>query len=446
MKNIKIGLVSLAQLYNTDRDLAQKMYESGKAKINSLPQVELVAPQELIFSLEEAEKVVDLFKKEQIDLLMVQNGTFSSGQVFMHLAQNFTGTIALWALPEPPYQGALKFNSLCGVNLNASLLSNMGRQYKYFYASPDDPQFLEEFEKWLKVYAFIKELKETRIGLFGNRTPGFYTFGLNELSLRKNIGPEVYHVDLDELFREAEQVEDKEIEQFATEISSLVCNCHQVSGEKKDKYARTYIAFKRIIRRYGLSAIAVKCWPEFIVDYGLAVCATMAKLVDDNIMAGCEGDILGTITSLAQFKLSGEVPFIADLVDINPDANTGTLWHCGCAPFKLAHPQCPVRLGQDFGIGGLTTEFALKPGKVTVARLSINQDKYRLLITTGEAVDTLQTPSGTAAVVKFDCRVKNLVDTIIYGGYEHHLGLVYADIKEELIELGRLLNIETLAL
>jgi L-fucose isomerase-like protein len=447
MKNLKIGIVSLAQLYNTDRVLAGEMYELLKEKIGSLPHVEIVAPKELIITLAEAKEAAALLKENQIDLLIVQNGTFSSGEVFMHLVQSFPGYIVLWGMPEPAYCGEpLKFNSLCGMNMNSSMLANMGRPFKYFYASPEDPQFYEDFERWLKVFRFYQELKETKIGLFGARTPGFFTFGLNELSLRKNIGPEVYHVDLFELFQEADTVSEEEVKRFSEEMSDLVCNCQDIPHEKSDRFARTYVAFRNIIERYELSAVAVKCWPEFINDYGVAVCSTMAKLVDDRIMAGCEGDILGTITSLAQLKLSGEVPFIADLVNVDLAENTGTMWHCGCAPYQLAHPKCPPRLGQDFGIGGLTAEFDLKPGRVTVARLSILQDKYRLLVTTGEAIDTLHTTAGTAGIVKFDCDAQELLDKFIYGGFEHHLGMVYADIKDELIELGRLLHIETIVL
>jgi len=446
MKKLTIGFVSMAQPYNTDKELAGEMYKLAKNKMSELENVEVVSHEGLIISMEDAKAAVELFKANPIDLLVVQNGTFSSGQVFMHLVQNFSGFIVLWALPEPPYNGPLKFNSLSGVNLNASLLSNMERQYKYFYASPDNSEFWLDFGRWLKVFSFAKKLKETRIGLFGSRTPGFYTFGLNELSVRKSIGPEIYHVDLDELFREAGKVTQAEVNEFFEGINRLVCNCQEITQEKSLKFARTYVAFKKIIERYQLDAVAVKCWPEFITDYGLAVCSTMAKLVDDGIMAGCEGDILGTVTSLAQYELSGKVPFIADLVDVDFTANSGTMWHCGCAPFKLAHPGCPVKLGQEFGIGGLTAEFAMQPGKVTAARLSSNQGKYRLLVTTGEAIDTLQTPNGTAAVVRFDCNAKKLLDTIIYGGYEHHLGMVSADIKEDLIALGQLLNLETVIL
>jgi L-fucose isomerase-like protein len=192
MKKLIIGFVSMAQPYNTDKELAAKMYKLAKNKMSELINVEVVSPEGLIISMEDAQAAVELLKANPVDLLIVQNGTFSSGQAFMHLVQNFSGFIVLWAMPEPPYNGPLKFNSLCGINLNASLLSNMERQYKYFYASPENSEFWLDFAKWLKVFSFVKRLKEVRIGLFGSRTPGFYTFGLNELSVRKIIGPVSY--------------------------------------------------------------------------------------------------------------------------------------------------------------------------------------------------------------------------------------------------------------
>lgn len=447
MRNLKIGFVSLADQYSFDKVLAREMYQLSKQELQRLNQVTVVAPGEQVITMEDAGKAEALFKAQQIDVLLVQNGTFSSGQVFLSLVQNFPGPVALWALPEPPFDGGpLKFNSLCGVNLNASLLSGLGRKYKYFYAGPSDPAFAAELLTWLKTYALVLRLKESRIGLFGSRTPGFYTFGLNELSLRKAIGPEVFHVDLSELFAEAEKIPEADAKEFLHEIGLVTKSSMELPASKQVKYAKTYLAFRHIIRRYGFTTVAVKCWPEFIADYGMAVCATMAKLVDDGIMAGCEGDLLGAITSLVQLELAGQVPFIADLVSVDFAANTGMMWHCGCAPFKLAHPGCPVRIGEDFGIGGLNVEFALQPGRVTLARLSFNQDKYRLLVTTGEAVDTTAVPRGTAGIVKFDAEARKLLDTLIYGGFEHHLGLVYADIKAELVELGRLLDLETVVL
>ncbi|MCF8001378.1 MAG: L-fucose/L-arabinose isomerase family protein [Halanaerobiales bacterium] len=446
MYNFKVGFVSLGKQYGFNLDLAGETRKKSIDLLNGVEGLSIVNTGDLVITEAEAEKTIEKFKNNNVDQVVIQSGTFSSGEVFMKFAKAFDGPFLLWGIPEPEIKENIKLNSLCGVNLHASLLSNLDKEYKYIYGNPTEEKINKELVSWFKVNSLKEDLKDLNVGLFGSHTPGFYTFGINELKLRKKVGPRITHIDLSKLFHKAESHKGEDTSDFDSELNELSDNYEEIPRDKKDQYSQTYKSFRDIIDEFSLDAVAVKCWPEFIEDYGQAACATLSKLTNDNIVTGCEGDVLGTVTSYILRELGDNAPFIADLVQIEQEENTGVMWHCGVAPFCQAHSESPVKIGEEFGIGGINVEFAMQPGEVTIARLSMNKGNYRLLITSGEAVNTTETPDGTAAVVKFDPDINEVLDTIIYGGYEHHLSMIYADVKEELIELGSLLDIETVVL
>ncbi|KIL38618.1 hypothetical protein SD70_25340 [Gordoniibacillus kamchatkensis] len=172
----------------------------------------------------------------------------------------------------------------------------------------------------------------------------------------------------------------------------------------------------------------------------------MSKLTDDGIVTGCEGDVLGTITSSIMREFAGSPPFLADIVHADYGSNEVTLWHCGAAPFSLAAPGEKVILGEEFGIGGLNVEFPLKSGVVTMARLGYIDGEYRMLVTTGEALKIGPIVRGTVAQVKCDASAKTLMDKLIYDGWEHHLAMIYGDVAAELEQLCKILKIECVRL
>jgi hypothetical protein len=54
--------------------------------------------------------------------------------------------------------------------------------------------------------------------------------------------------------------------------------------------------------------------------------------------------------------------------------------------------------------------------------------------------------SGTAGVLQFDTPVDAVLETIMSEGLEHHYGLVYADVREELRALAHEIGIPVIEL
>jgi L-fucose isomerase-like protein len=204
---------------------------------------------------------------------------------------------------------------------------------------------------------------------------------------------------------------------------------------------------RHLADRERLDGLAVRCWPEFFTQLGCAACGALSMLSDEQTPCSCEADVNGTLTQLILQWLSGEPAFGSDLVSLDPDQDGAVLWHCGLAPLAMADPDVPPRgtIHSNRKLP-LLLEFPLKPGRVTVARLSEATGSYRLVVGGGEMLQAPPSFSGTTGLLRFDRPVQEVMNIILSEGLEHHLSITYGEHRPALLALARLLKIPVLHL
>ena len=204
----------------------------------------------------------------------------------------------------------------------------------------------------------------------------------------------------------------------------------------------TYLTLKEIAQRKGLRGFAVRCWPEFFTEMGCAACGAMSMLSDEMIPCSCEADVNGTITQLILQSISGSQAFGTDMVSIDEERDALVLWHCGLAPLSMADPQAEKRVTIHSNRQlPLLMEFPLKPGPVTIARLSEATGNYMLAIAEGEIIPAPQSFSGTSGLLKFDKPARKMLNTILENGLEHHISITYGKFTAELIAFAKMLDL-----
>jgi L-fucose isomerase-like protein len=206
------------------------------------------------------------------------------------------------------------------------------------------------------------------------------------------------------------------------------------------------LALTELARENRLGVMAVRCLPEIWQHLGVTPCAALSFLTDGGLSVACEADVLGAATMYAHRWLSGgQAPFISDLISVDPARNVGRLWHCGVAPASLVN-RPPVRLSRQYiRKTGVTIEFSLKAGPVTVSRLDSAGNDFRMLIAGGEATGEDIPLKGTVADVVFKEDVEDLLEVIVNQGFPHHFAMSYGDITEQLRDLCALLGIRVVS-
>lgn len=436
MDKLKVGYLSLVKGSWINEKLETERAEA-LACLQNLD-VDIVDCGKLIQNETEARECVDIFR--DVDCILAHSITFSLGAIVPMLARKLNIPVIFWSQPEPAMEGGrLSANSFCATNMNAHSLWKMKRKFAFAYGKCDEvaPQLSNIF----KVMQCLKDLEDTRIGSVGGRVPGFYTSNFNELRMHETFGVQTEKITLLEVVENARNILDK-----ASATSDLE-NCG-VSSEDIKKLNALYTAFIEVADKYHLDAFAVRCWPEFGDIYGIGVCALLGLLTENNIIAGCEGDVLGTLAMIIGQKLSGNKPFFCDLISFDKAENTGIVWHCGAAAPSLCSTDCTPKLCHHSimdggGVKGVTCEFPLQEGTVTLMRLSETlENGYRLFVASGEALKTEQLLKGNPLQIKFNDDMEEMLKTIIEKGIEHHYVMVYGDISEELKLFAKFTDIE----
>ncbi len=446
MDKLRVGYTCCARL-SFDGDFARQIFERSLKSLSQMD-VELIHGAELTVTEEDAEALAEQFRTQNVDVLVVQYGTFALGTLIPILADRLSVPIVLWGVPEPSLNDIkLRSNSFCAINMNAHTLMRLGRKYDYIFCSPEEAP--EALSPLFRVIHCLRRLRRTRLGLVGYRVPGFYTSTFDEMGLRQLLGVEVLHVTLAELFDTARAIEPARRQQETQAILATSQAC-QVTDDELDQAGALMLAFHDIAARNRLAGFAVKCWPEFSAHYGIMPCSTISRLNDVGLTTACEGDIYGTVSMLIAQYLSGRNAMFADFIAFDDQRNEGLAWHCGSAPTCLMAKGAGNTLGkhpsvEGGGKRGVNVNFPIEGhGPVTMCRLGVGPRGLRLFLVGGQSVPPSAQLPGNCWALRFDAPVRRVVDDVIGEGLEHHTALVHADIRDDLRRLARWLDLETL--
>jgi L-fucose isomerase-like protein len=444
MSTLRIGFVALARP-TFDVPLATEITATACAALTAAG-LTLVGPDELVSDVPSAEAAARSLAQEPLDLLIILQATFADSTPAVTLAQASRAPVLLWAVPEARTGGRLRLNSLCGVNLAGHALTLRGLRYDYLYAAPDSEEALRKVKVLARAGRVQRLLRGARLGVVGEHPAGFDSCHLDAPLLRARFGLEVVPVDLHNVFVRARAA----ATQTATvraRLAERLTNLDELEPKPLNGTLGVYTALRSLSDELNLSGLAVRCWPEFFTELGCAACGAMSMLSDEQLPCGCEADVNGTVTQLILQWLSGEPAFGADLVEVNETENSAVVWHCGLAPASMADPNVALRGGLHSNRKlPLVMEFPLKPGVVTLARLSRATGELRLMIGRGEMLAAPPSFSGTSGVLRFERPAREALDVILGEGLEHHLSLTYGDFVAELLAFARFTGLTVLRL
>lgn len=446
MQAVHIGLVAIART-TFDMELAREVTAQTRQQLTTAGMT-LVGADVIVTSAEEAEAAIDALANDPPDLLILLQATFADSTMTLKLASEINAPLLLWAVPEEHTGGRLRLNSLCGVNLAAHALRRLGHPYEYVYGAPDDSAVLEKILTTAKAAKVRKLLSRARIGRVGEHPAGFDTCKVDVEKVARQFGVEVVQMDLqNDVFAGARTANSDDVKMTLDALDQRVGGLDQLDLKATQGTISAYLTLRERAKAEQLNGYAVRCWPEFFTEMGCAACGAMSMLSDEQTPCSCEADVNGTITQLMLQGLSGEPAFGADIVSVDHERDGLVLWHCGLAPLSMADPEAqPAGTIHSNRKLPLLMEFPLKPGRVTLARLSEATGEYRLIIGRGEMLRAPRSFSGTTGIVRFDRPAAAVLDTILTEGLEHHISLTYGDHVAALTALGKMLQLPLLVL
>ena len=460
---MKYGVIPLART-TFDMEFAEAMKDKAYAALDAAS-IETVGPRELACDADQAAQALQQVTAESdIDLLLIIQVTFTDATMTIHMANESGVPVAIWGIPEPRLGGRLRLNAYCGINLAAHALGKAGLDYGWLFASPDVPD-IEERLRALQTSAattgiaavpidrndnaiadrVIDRLRNGRVSVIGEHPDGFDTCEYNAAALNALTGITVDRVALDTAFDKARATRADRADDKRNSAAAALDGIYDVDQQQLDRSMRLLCALEDIADENKADSIAVRCWPETFVDYGCAACGPMAMMNQAGVPSACEADVYGSVTTLMLQEMAGEPVWMADLVDVDTTDDTAVLWHCGLAPLSMcdpeAQPEATIHTNRKMP---LLHQFPLKPGRVTLARLSQAQNETKLMIAGAEVQRAPMAFTGTSGVIRFDRSAADVSQTIMDAGLEHHFALAYGDHLETLRQVASRLQIPVL--
>ena len=418
-QEIRVGIVCLARK-TFDYKAAEDIYGKIKEDLKEIEKVQWEIVEELVIEVDDAQSAAHRLASKEIDALVCISGTFALGHLILELNKVIKKPILLWGLEELPYDGGkIRLNSVCGINLNTSNLYKAGvKNYQVVIGDQID-------EDWLNAIRILKAFSSNRIGIIGYRAKGFFNLDVDELDLHKQLGVLVDHFELDEVYNY--EIKGDKVEERKQQIKSLF-DVSNVTEQQVLKVAELTEKLDGFMSDYQLDTLAIRCWPEFAGNFSISPCAAMSILQSEGKILTCEGDILGSLSMLAHRAIGGETPFLADFSQVDLKGNFGLLWHCGVAACNLWDGECVRSLDDYFAGGkGVTADFVMKSGEVSLLRIDYAPREYRIFLQKGKGIPMNKDLKGTYVKVTFEDNIRDVLDKIIKNGIAHHISVVYGE-------------------
>ena len=109
-------------------------------------------------------------------------------------------------------------------------------------------------------------------------------------------------------------------------------------------------ALRSIVEKYRLTALTVKCF-DLLGSCRTTACLALARLNDDGIVSGCEGDIPALWTMMAVYARRGKVPFMANPSSSDRERLRVDFAHCTVPTSMTESFSLPTHFESGTGVG-----------------------------------------------------------------------------------------------
>ena len=390
---------------------------------------------DLIFDAKSADDIIERFKNEDVDAVMIINCNFGNEEAAADIAHALGKPVLLWAPLDDEYyvDGMRPTDSQCGL---FGVSRQMQRYHIPFSHLPccrvESDEFKEGFESFVRVACMVKNFKGMRIGQVGARPAPFFSVIWNEGELMEKFGIRIVPINfavIEQRMKSAPELYPQEIAEYEQYFLT-----HYELDDLTPQYIRPMATmtamYKHLFEEFNLDVISAECWTATPIMFdGLAPCALYGLLNEMGYMVSCESDMhcAMTMALLKSATLGKGRPLFGEFTVRHPEnKNAELLWHCGPFPVSEKAEGTKARLVNQ------RAWLRAKDGENTVARIDQESGNYMMLPLKCRTTEGPQT-HGTYIWGEFE-DLQKIEDRLLDGPYIHHFVEIKGDYTKELRE------------
>ena len=451
----KIGVLVLA-LLEDDYNMTAHMRPMAQKVADRIGEIlaeygETVCPP-LVEEEHQAEEAAQMFNAQGVDIIVAMEVAYTKGVVPVRCFLNTTAPVLVWNtqqirfLPEGADFDMIMVNSgMAGVPEMTSALLRLNRPFWVVTSHIDDLSGRRKLAEYIQAAGILARLKKTRIAIAGHPFEGMTDLMVDQLSLRKDVGPVCWPLEPEKVSVAMESLP-------AGEVAALVAMEHarykvDMDAELFERSCRLALALEKVLRDGNFDGLASfdQVWltdPRvgIIPSYGTS------RLCEIGLPTSTEADIT-TLTAMFMLQeLTGQATFLENYI-IDFDRDAMILSHDGHGNPAMASKPEDVSVKHSIyyqGVHGFGAgfEFAYAPGAVTNLALVSVGDRWRLIVAEGESIAIKPRPVSAPQMLfkPKQLGIADWCDTWLMAGSPHHMALAYGHLADKLRTLAMLGN------
>ena len=396
-----------------------------------------VNPVDVMYNEDDAEKVIERFRAEKVDAVVIINCNFGNEEIAAQVAGALNVPTMIWAPMEDEFlpDGSRFCDSQCGMFGVSRILQRNNIPFTYVETCHvEDDIFKAGFEKFVSVACMVKNFRGMRIAQVGMRPKPFTSVIFNEGELMQKFGIRVIPVNMAVVIDKYNRIlkeRDAELEEGAKLLLSRY-EMDELTPPLLKKVYAFVLLYQEIFAEYKVQAVSAECWTSMQLGVGAMPCTAYSVLADMGYVISCESDLHGAISMamLSCASLGKKIPFFGEFTVRNPEnRNSELLWHCGPFAYSLKKDGCPCKNVN------MRQWFQVKDGHYTITRFDQDNGDYMMLAGQFDSTTGPYT-FGTYLWAQFD-DLSKWERKLVEGPYIHHMAEIEGDYTEELKEFSK---------
>ncbi len=256
-------------------------------------------------------------------------------------------------------------NSLAASMEILSFLRQNGREGEILHGSA--AYIAERIAALSRASCARRRLQGSRAGVVGRPSDWLIASEPDRAAVKERLGIELVDIPIEELITEIHSGLCEGPSGFPLKSVKHSVN-RKVTQKVFDGALDIYSALKRLIDRYELSAVTVRCF-DLLEAVGNTGCIALALLNAEGIPAGCEGDIPTLLTMCVSNALFDVPGFMANPSRMDPSTGEMIFAHCTVPLNMLRNYSYDTHFESGIGVAvkgelpeGPVTLFKMAPG------------------------------------------------------------------------------------
>ena len=454
MKKLKIGFVAgfMDGFSTVGLDLFS-YYQKELDKLSKALDFEITHYKKIMLTIKDAREIREDLDAKDIDFLLLFHPSYIIGDLVFEIMK--TGAdVGLWAIEEPRDEGPMPLASFVNMSQNSGIarhnFKGRPKKVKWFFGPMDGEFFKPRFEITVKALTAKKNLRNAKVAQIGKLADGHINHYSDVRDVYKYLGVDVSRdYEVEDVIAMSEEMPESLVQKELKDLYSASYS-ERIGKDKIVNSVKMFLSIRKISEENDYSAVAFSCWPKLMPLEGMSGCLINALLNNTGIPAGCEADVLGTVSMLLLKILTGSSTVLMDLPKFDVKDNSLMLWHCGTSPFDMANKR-GVKLERHYFADyskdenlkdcGPVTDVIFRDSDITVFRFTGDADQFYYF--TGRTFDEdKKTFDGSRGWVKnlmlYDEPVKviDLMNTLLVKGLPHHYPMVMQNVGKYIEEFA----------